>query len=734
MAWCLIKQFADAFRLALKDGTIDPVKLSQMTSAERNSFLAKYVGEENATNVNSLFESKLLLKNQQLGMISWAKRVAGMTPQIRSDIVTRIERMSKILDPQEGEQFLHDLASTKLKMEVTQEEAKNIADLSKAVTTAKSLADKNGVFPSEENRLEYGASKVALEEYVNELKLESRKITFKEDPLKKVSTLALDIPSASKSLLSSMDNSFWGRQGLPVLLNTRTAGIWTRNFMKSWSDIGTELAGKDAMAIVKADIYSRPNAVNGKYKAGGYGLDVLSEEAFPSTIPEKIPLLRRLYRASTSAYNGAALRLRADLADRYIAIAEKQGINTLNPDDAKPIGRMIGSMTGRGSLGKAEVIAKEANILFFSIKYLKSNVDKVTAPINWLAGETGIKPFKSAGEKFARVEAAKNTLNMAMTAASLITIAGLLNPDWVDDDPRSTNFGKVKIFGHWVDITGGMASLVTLASRLIPTKHEGERAFWYKSSSGNWFKLEPEGYMSAWDVITGFLEGKLAPAASVLADIWKGEDFNGEPVTLSKAVKGATIPLPLQNMKEIIEDPASGFVLGSIILDLLGFSTSTSITPNKNSQIIPENTKVTDGDIISYVMVYSKALDVDPVTAFNRIFTGQKIVRVTGNTVIVERMPVSESQEIKKKANADNPEMKLDHTIPLELGGTNDENNLKLVSTSKWRSFTPVENALGKALKEGKVTKKEAQDLIIKFKNGDMTKDQITKAIDGKKY
>jgi hypothetical protein len=92
-------------------------------------------------------------------------------------------------------------------------------------------------------------------------------------------------------------------------------------------------------------------------------------------------------------------------------------------------------------------------------------------------------------------------------------------------------------------------------------------------------------------------------------------------------------------------------------------------------------------------------------------------------------MPLKDSQAVKKAGSANNPAMKLDHTIPLELGGSNDSSNLKIVTTSKWSSYTPVENALGKALKSGKVTKSTAQDLITKFKAGSLTKEQVLERI-----
>ncbi len=45
-----------------------------MSSADRHAFFSKIVGEDHAGPVNALFESKLLLKDQQRGLINWAKK------------------------------------------------------------------------------------------------------------------------------------------------------------------------------------------------------------------------------------------------------------------------------------------------------------------------------------------------------------------------------------------------------------------------------------------------------------------------------------------------------------------------------------------------------------------------------------------------------------------------------------------------------------------------------------
>ncbi len=145
----------------------------------------------------------------------------------------------------------------------------------------------------------------------------------------------------------------------------------------------------------------------------------------------------------------------------------------------------------------------------------------------------------------------------------------------------------------------------------------------------------------------------------------------------------------------------------------------------EDKPIYEDNQEVSKLGVVNTVVTYAKAIGTDPVTAFNRIFTGQKIRRVDSGAIIVERMSKDESQAVKTKRGGNTTTMKLDHTIPLELGGGNNEKNLKLVPTAEWASYTPVENYLGKKLRDGSINKKQAQEAISKFKNKEWTFDQI---------
>ena len=134
---CLLKKDADAFVEALKDGRITPEKMIAMTSAERRAFFSDLVGSENAKFVNAQLESKLLLKDQNRGMTTWAKNIAGLSKKEKADLTEKVSKLDHVLDPKEKEQFLSDFAEKKLGVGVTSDEAKNILNLSKKAAALK---------------------------------------------------------------------------------------------------------------------------------------------------------------------------------------------------------------------------------------------------------------------------------------------------------------------------------------------------------------------------------------------------------------------------------------------------------------------------------------------------------------------------------------------------------------------------------------------------------------------
>ncbi len=124
---------------------------------------------------------------------------------------------------------------------------------------------------------------------------------------------------------------------------------------------------------------------------------------------------------------------------------------------------------------------------------------------------------------------------------------------------------------------------------------------------------------------------------------------------------------------------------------------------------------------VTHIATIAKAVGLHPIQFFDNVFQKAGDWKVTGvenGQVIVARFPESESQAIKIKANKNTPDFKLDHTVPLEIGGANNTNNLQLLTTDQWSQNTPVEDYLGKALNNGTITGTQAREYAIRFKAG----------------
>lgn len=543
--FCLNKNLAGEFLKRLKSGEINPDKLAGMSSQERRDYFSSFLGKENAVKVNELFERKLLLKNQQAGLVRWAKSLSGIKPQAQRDIIARVNKMEEVLNPENEKAFLEDLAAHALGVSVTMEEAGNISAMAKAVSQAKNAIAKGG------DRMDYGRKRVMFDNYVNGLKEDATHMDLveylKPENYGKAIVRAAGL---TKALVASLDNSVIGRQGLKVLATHPE--IWAKNAKQTFVDIYDTFGGKEVMDEIRADVLSRPNAINGLYRKEGLAVGV-REEDYPTSLPQKIPGLGKAFKASENAFVGFQYRSRADIFDKMVEIAQKSG------GEIEGIGQIANSLTGRGKLGALEPSASVFNNLFFSPRFLKSNIDALTGH----ALDKDLSPEM-------RKTAAVNTLKIVGAVASILAIAKAFDKDSVELDPRSSDFGKIKVGNSRFDVSGGMASIITLAARLISGESKSSTTGIVSELNSGDF-----GAQTRMDVIYNFFENKLSPAAAVVKDIMKGEDFSGKKPTIAGELARVSVPISVQNYMELKDDPESAPILLALIIDALGLGVNT---------------------------------------------------------------------------------------------------------------------------------------------------------------
>lgn len=636
MSYCLIKEKAQAFLNKIKEGKIVPAELEQMTSKQRVDFFSDFLGVEDAKAVNIRLERKLLNKNKESALVSWAEEVSGKNMKQKQDLIKKIEkntaeRNKRLFSPEEDEAFLQELVDTRLGIGVSEEESRTLFTLSKKFKEQKDLFNKNRIYnklgelrdkeltskergvvnelidrldglkegrkitgtqvarikrylgetatPEQRAKVEklvddiiksrkqkglaFGSAKVALDEYIGEIKLGIKK-------KRTIASTVEDVFGFSKAVLASIDNSFIGRQGLKTLYTGHPI-VWFKTFYESFKILAKSgIKGEDALRGIRAGILSRQNSRSGLYERMKLDIGV-AEEAYPSSLPAKIPLLGRLFKASEQSFTGSAYYMRAELADTLIAKAQRQGVDLNNKKQAEALGELINSMTGRG---KIDILSDKgqrlANVTLFSAKFLKSQIDTV-----------GLIGYGKSN--FVKKEAAKNLVKIIGSMAGIMYLANVLKPGSTELDPRSSDFGKIKIGSTRFDISGGMAPFVTLAARLVAPVFG--KAQIKTTTTGEFVKRGAYGSKSAVGLGAAFMENKAAPTAGLILDVFDGKNFDKTPITMESMKEdpatttwaiGKTflLPIPVGNAYEAYQNKETEPALAAVLMDMLGFGSN----------------------------------------------------------------------------------------------------------------------------------------------------------------
>lgn len=576
MAWCLPKFLSSVFLDSLRSGEITPERLRAMTSVERHKYFSEIFGEEHAANVNAQLESKLLLKDWKRGLVTWAKEMAGLKPEAQRDIISRVNRMEKILNPEEESQFLQDLANQKLGMHVPLEAAQKLTDLAADAQAMKDKADKDGVFPTNEDRMAYGYAVEDFRTYYNGLINAAEKMTLKEYAQHPLHTLDIGIHKTlgiTKSLLSTLDDSVIGRQGMQTALNDvanaallKPTHQWWDNAIKTFSIMYKTWSGKDMEREVNAEVISRPNSLNGLYAKHRVALNIM-EENFPEHF-DKIPVVGRTLKGFENAFSGFQKLNRADTFDGLVNMAKAAGKDPFS-DDISGFGKLANTLTARGQLEvgryNLEPIGDFINLLAFAGRFFKSNLDFLT--FNQL--HTNMSPY-------ARKVAAIQSVKAIAVIGGFLTLAEALNPGSVEWDDTKTTFGGITIGGVTYEPFKRWTPFVVLAARLL--KRE------YTTKSGETYEINTDEYggKTGKDLVVDFLSGKESPLLRIFDDVvLRGETFSGEEPTFINELKGQA-PIPIQQTAKNINNPSLSDAdkIGAWLAETIGV-TATPIDSGK---------------------------------------------------------------------------------------------------------------------------------------------------------
>lgn len=443
---------------------------------------------------------------------------------------------------------------------VTKEEVQELVRLSKRAADLQEDLEAKEAAGEPADRFEYGNAKYDFISYADHLKgldapfkkqfsnfRKEIKTTWEQNKAKAVKEAtfrtALASAETSVAMVASFDVSFGFMQGLKTLMTHPSA--WKKGFLNQYSDFYNTLKGQNAERRYMADMYSRKRYRDGSYQKEG--IVKVKEEQFPTTIPEKVYGIGRVFKASNAAFTGAGLTMRMDLSDLHADIMNSAGA-PMDKQWHEDIGKVVNSMTGRGKWGKGRDVAL-IRIINWAPKLLKGNLDVLTAH----GGTAGLD------NTYAKKEAIRNIAKIVTVTGLTLMIAGAMIPGGVEWDPTSADFGMIKVGETRFDVTGGLRTIVILAARMI-YNHQKDPASGLIIPYGSGF-----GQNNRLGILANFFLNKTPPPTSVVVSMLKGVNRDNEKVTFGDAMFRAFTPISAQNAVKAYEDPNAAAVVGALL-------------------------------------------------------------------------------------------------------------------------------------------------------------------------
>lgn len=285
----------------------------------------------------------------------------------------------------------------------------------------------------------------------------------------------------------------------------------------------------------------------------GASLHKTEEILVGKLLGEKIPVVGKLLARFNQAATVFLNRLRFDLWNDM----RKVGMTAA---EEKQLAMFVNEATGRGGLGSLEAAAVPLGRLMFSPRYFASRIQLATGHALW--GGTWQTRRVIAGEY------AKTLVGLGLYYSALsLYFQSLGNDDLkIGADPRSSDFGKVKIGKSRLDPLAGVAQVAVFAARsatgeTVSTTGKEKAIRGPKVSFGG----------DKWsDVAARFARSKLHPVPGAIVNLFDGTDLGGNEATLLNQGVNLSGPVTYMDIYQALEeqDLPEGVSLG--LLAMLG--------------------------------------------------------------------------------------------------------------------------------------------------------------------
>lgn len=348
--------------------------------------------------------------------------------------------------------------------------------------------------------------------------------------------LAIELLNVPRTVMASADLSAPLRQGIiPTISNPKLAGKAFVEMLKQ--AVSQKRFDRWFYDLRNSPIYTVMDEA-GLYIADPHDPKLSEkEERFMNNIAEKIPVVGKVIKGSERAYVSYLNKMRADLFIQGVQAFEADGKTMKNsPELYKSLAGWINNATGRGKM--AEPLEKAAPILntaFFSPRLMAARINTLNLA------------YYAKMPKEVRMMALKDMGKFIGFGMSMLALAALSGAD-VELDPKSTDFGKIKIGDTRYDIWGGFQQYVVEIYQLISGKTKSATTGQIRELSSRVFP-----YKTIADDALSFIRGKLAPVPATIWNLAEGKKVTGDRTNIFKELEGFAYPLMIKDAKEAFE-------------------------------------------------------------------------------------------------------------------------------------------------------------------------------------
>jgi hypothetical protein len=407
----------------------------------------------------------------------------------------------------------------------------------------------------------------ALRNKLNELREEREIRLMKMDyentsKLKKAAREANQYLNISRQIKSTADVSMPFRQGLwgvasnllrlPFKIESGKGIVFTnleaqKQLVKAFRDMYASLAREGTYKSVMADI--KNNRWYEVAKEAGLNLSdpnspleqAREEFAYPSKL-EKIPVIKNIVKGSNRSASAFINIMKFNKFVEFAELFERNGMSIRNSPDAYKEAAIYANQTvGRGFLGqKVEGASWLTSRLFFSLRLQASRLQLLFKAFN--------PEFWTKTPREVRVEYMKDMIKTLALGATVIASAKAAGVD-IEADPRSSEFGKVKVGNTVYDVWGGFQQYVVLFARMLSGATKSPETGKISELGNDRFGQKNRG-----DVLGRFFRTKTSPEVGTAWNIISGQRLDYKPVTVKGEIKDFFAPLVVSDVMDAYKD------------------------------------------------------------------------------------------------------------------------------------------------------------------------------------